>query len=145
MKMKSISVLLFSLILTIGCGQSIRQVRTIEFSTSSRGYSKQVAFKKNRLTIFEESHVGSVEPKSISYPLKKLEWNKLIECLNHVSIAGLPDLKSPSMDRAFDGARTSTITIIIHNGKSWSHNFDNENPHEKLQPLMKAILELTSR
>jgi hypothetical protein len=52
----------------------------------------------------------------------------------------IPALASPTMQRASDAARTSTLSIIDTMGKRYTHTFDNEDPNEKLKPLMKSII-----
>jgi len=52
----------------------------------------------------------------------------------------IPTLASPTMQRASDAARTSALSIIDMTGKRYTHTFDNEDPNEKLKPLMKSII-----
>jgi hypothetical protein len=54
----------------------------------------------------------------------------------------MPDLPSPTSKRAFDGARHSTITIETTLGKSYTHSFDDKNPHPGLMELMEAIVQI---
>jgi hypothetical protein len=35
----------------------------------------------------------------------------------------------------------STITITTKSGEQFTHSFDDDDPHEKLKPLMREILQ----
>jgi len=138
--MKVIKFLVPLLVLAIQVrGQTAKDVKQIEFSTSTRGSYKQVIFTPKEMMISEENRTSSKGEERKNKKLKSAEWKNLCSTLKEVSIAGIPDLKSPTMKRSFDGARTSTITVSTKDGKTWSHSFDNEDPNEQLQKLMGAI------
>jgi hypothetical protein len=135
-----------SLLLTslFSYGQKADEITQIVFSTSTRGYLKQVLFDPSHLEVKEE---GSRSGENINYSrrLNKKEWAQLCHEFKGISLGEIPDLQSPSMKRASDAAMASTITITTKKGKTVTHDFDNENPHEKLQGLMKAILNITNQ
>jgi hypothetical protein len=138
--MKRILVITFLFLLSIiSYAQAIDDITQIGFSTSTRGYSKQVTIDASHLEVKEE---GSRTGKDVnqSRKLTKKEWTQLCKQLKTVSLDEIADLKSPTMKRASDAAMLSTITITRKNGKTVSHDFDNENPHEKLQGLMNEII-----
>jgi len=121
--------------------QPAKDIIKIEFTTSTRGYYKQLTMTKQSITIQQEGR-QSENKNPVIRKMKKQDWNRLILSLKDVPLAELPLLKSPSSNRASDGARASSIAITTSDGVIWSHEFDNENPHEKLQMLMKAITTL---
>ena len=139
-----ISSLLFLILLPfaiITCAQSVKEVTKIEFTTVTRGYYKQIVMTKQSITIQQEDR-QSENKQPLIRKMKKKEWSKLIQSLKEVPLSELPRLKSPSSNRASDGARASSIAITTSHGVTWTHDFDNENPHVKLQMLMKAITSL---
>jgi hypothetical protein len=75
----------------------------------------------------------------IKRKLAAAEWEELIKGIARISLAEIPELQSPTSRRSFDGARHSTIEIYTREGKSYTHSFDDENPNEKLEPLMEII------
>jgi hypothetical protein len=141
--MKTLKIFLPLMLLTlVVCAQTIKDVRQIEFSTSTRGSYKQIIFTPKEMIISEENRASSKGEERQNKKLKSAEWKNLCNTLKQVSISGIPELNSPTMKRSFDGARTSTITISTKDGKTWSHSFDNEEPNEQLQKLMNAITSL---
>jgi hypothetical protein len=77
--------------------------------------------------------------KRVSEKLDKTKWAKLNTEIQSLSLPEVPLFKSPTMKRAYDGALHGILTITTMDGKIYSHGFDDENPHPKLQPLMKCI------
>jgi hypothetical protein len=83
--------------------------------------------------------------KRVSEKLDKAKWVKLNTILNSLSLPEVPLLKSPTMKRAYDGALHGILTITTMDGKAYSHGFDDENPHPKLQPLMRCLQEIRAK
>lgn len=114
-------------------------ITKIEFSTGTRGYQKNVF-------ISADSVIEVTEGRESKQPVKKKieqnEWTGLIGIASELSLSEIEKLPSPTSRRAFDGAKHSSIVITTKDGKSYTHAFDDEQPHKKLQPLMKAISKL---
>jgi hypothetical protein len=136
--MKSI---LFSSILLASCiamSQNQEHIIRIEFSSLTRGYQEHVAFTRDSM---KYSRVQAGRPKvAEARVFKKSEWEDLIKVAQKINLKEIQELKSPTMKRSFDGAKHSTITIITDSNQSYSHLFDDENPHAKLKALMGAII-----
>ncbi|MES2730717.1 MAG: hypothetical protein V4714_03180, partial [Bacteroidota bacterium] len=118
-------------------------VAVVEFSTlSMRGYAEKIRITSDSVWITMEERREASSSKTHGRKLTSQEWSQLMKATETVSIAEVPALKSPTMARAFDGAMHSSITLQTIHGTGVSHSFDNENPHEKLQLLMKTIREI---
>ncbi len=126
----------------IGCAvysQKPSEVVRVEFTSLARGgYNKQVIVTKDSL--FESNSEGREEVQIMRRKTNPNEWQGLMQSLNNVTLSKIPDLKSPTMKRAYDGARHSTISISTSRGETVTHSFDDEMPNEKLQELMKLII-----
>ena len=134
--MKSI---LFFFLLTgyTAVAQNEHRITRIEFSSLTRGHQESIVFSVDSVKIMVNSKTGAK-------PLKKKDWGQLLNSLKSVVLPDIDGLKSPTMKRAHDGARHSAITIVTQS-KTYSHGFDDENPHDKLKPLMKVIHALKSK
>ncbi|HEY3430838.1 MAG TPA: hypothetical protein VGK39_09190 [Cyclobacteriaceae bacterium] len=132
-----------SLVLLInGCASVTNKpndIVKIEFSSLTRGHSRNIIFTK-------DSVISSVEGREASPKKEKRlnaeEWQRLVGSLKNLALNEITDLQSPTMKRAYDGAMHSTIVIATSDRETFSHSFDDEDPHEKLKPLMKVIHEL---
>ena len=115
------------------------EVKQIEFSKETRGYQEHIRLTADSLNIYAEDAVRGNGSTSESRKLEAQEWVSLVAALEHVKLSELDVLASPTMKRASDGAMHATITITTKEGKTFSHGFDDDNPHQVLQPLVKAI------
>jgi hypothetical protein len=133
--------ILFSLISVMAGCQSVHLVK---FTSGTRGYTKEVEISQKSASLVEQNFTTGGTKKNTTWEIRKDEWKKIVESLNGVMLREIPLLKAPSNKRAYDGARTSTLTITDKKGKLWYHAFDDDMPNDALVPLLKTINELTS-
>ena len=139
---KLLSVAVLSLTgLTARC-QGDPAIIQIEFTSLTRGYNEVINFSPDSLVQVTDKREH--QQKIFKRALKPDEWNDLISSTAGVSLKDISQLLSPTAKRAFDGAKHSTITIHTKDGATYTHAFDNEHPHEKLQPLMDMIKTMSS-
>ena len=120
-----------------GSTQDDMIVTKIEFTTLTRGYQKQVFFSADSLIKIIDGRQN--DHKVVKRKLDAGKWEALVKCVSDVSLSEIPQLQSPTFRRSFDGARHSSIVITTRDGKTYTHGFDDESPHKKLQPLMDLI------
>lgn len=136
--MKSIFILPFLIFSCITVRpQTPHDIVRVEFVSLTRGYYEKVVFTKDSVGMTQNR--DTITSFRI---IKEEEWKELIGTLDQVALSEIPRLKSPTMKRAYDGALHSSITITTSDGQTWRHGFDDENPNEKLQPLMGVILKI---
>jgi hypothetical protein len=127
---------------TILWGQPQQTVTQIELSKISRGYQEDVRITPDSVFILMDDSSGQPRVRH-SRKLESQEWTRLVESLDDVQLTIIPSLPSPTMNRAVDGARHSTLTVTTSDGRSYPHGFDDEDPHEALQPLLKVLREIS--
>ena len=71
------------------------------------------------------------------------QWEILLNTIPDGPLSALENLPSPTMERARDAAKYSSIQIITDKKTYNCGSFDNYNPHQKLKSLLNAILELS--
>jgi hypothetical protein len=145
-RLNKYSLLFFSMLLQ-SCAvrsQTTHEIVTIQFTSIARGgYSKEVIITRDSLQQYITERRGE-DRKAINTAIDKKDWALLVASTNTLAIQEVPELVSPTQKRAFDGARHSSLTITMSNRSVYSHSFDDELPHEKLQPLMNEVLRLIS-
>lgn len=124
-------------------GQDTSDIASIRFKTFTRGASKTVKISKDSIVSSFTGHATGEQP--VRCKIKKEDWNLLTKQLNEVNVSDMPSLTSPTNKRAVDGAWHSEIIIETTAQKSFSHSFDNEEPHEKLKSLMQVIAMLEKK
>ncbi|MEP4091317.1 hypothetical protein [Reichenbachiella sp.] len=137
-------LLYFLISLTTPLAAQVDNIEKISFQSLSRGYFENVVITQDSLIIRKSENRGSVEQTTRRYLTKK-EWKSLVRYLSKVILSDIPVLKSPTAKRTYDGARHSSIIIYTTDGSSYEHLFDNEDPNDKLEPLMKCIISIRDR
>jgi hypothetical protein len=139
--MKARFLLLVTLIIAaaaFGYGQS-KVITKVGFTSATRGFKKEVFISNDSVTVILDGRAGNGVVKR---KLASSEWDDLVKSLDDVDLSQIPQLKSPTSRRAFDGARHSTLTITNGTG-AVTHSFDDEDPHPKLKPLMDCIVKIS--
>lgn len=123
-------------------GTSSREpvITKVEFTTLTRGQKKEVFISADSVVEVSESLANNhaVTRKKI----EDRQWEALLATVKGAKLEEIPNLPSPTNRRAFDGARHSSIKIITSDGRDFTHAFDDENPHQMLQPMMDEIIKL---
>jgi hypothetical protein len=141
--MKSLKYFFLIVIAFAGCAgysQKANDIVKIEFTSLTRGYNKQIIVTKDSVITVATGRGSEEQNKKVK--LSSKEWERVVAAVQGITLSEVPDLKSPTEKRMYDGARHSTITISTSTGMAVSHSFDDEMPHEKLQKLMKEITKL---
>jgi hypothetical protein len=125
-------------------GQRNSEIKKIEFTTLTRGANEKVLITKDCVSVIKQGR-DDVNENSVEMKLQKGDWQALLNSLQNISLADISSYQAPTNKRAYDGAWHSSITITTKDEKSYGHSFDNEEPNEKLQALMKTIRTLTER
>lgn len=141
---KFAGILFFSFLHFFAQSQTADIVK-IEFNSLTRGYHKQIILSADTLKVVENNDRMDEKNKVYCRKLTSREWDKLINSLKDISLTEVSELKSPTTNRTFDGARHSSLIITTKNDQTWGHAFDDENPHKKLELLMKTILETAKK
>lgn len=115
----------------------------IEFNSGTRMYREQFIFTADSVITVKEDFRNNDHAENIRRKTKPSEWKSLVESLKGVKLESVAQLESPTMNRAADAAAIGTIIITTSDNKSYTHEFDDENPHQVFKPLMKQVKKLT--
>jgi len=140
-------ILIFILITCIfyACKSQHAAITRVDFAKSSRGFREELTITKDSILIVIDNARTPDSLQRFSGKLDEKKWVQLNSSLQSVSLPEIPSFESPTMKRAHDGALHGTLIITTIEGKTYSHSFDDENPHAKLQPLMKCVQELREK
>lgn len=119
--------------------QSSKEINRIEFNSGTRGYSEQIIITPDSIISIQQDFKMDQKPRVKTRACSAKEWSKLLECLKDVRLTEIETLESPTMKRAYDGASHGSIIITSSDKQTYSHGFDDEDPHKKLKPLMVEI------
>jgi hypothetical protein len=119
--------------------QSSQEISRIEFNSGTRGYREQIIITPDSIVSIQEDIKANQKPNVKARAASPKEWSKLLDCLKDVRLTEIETLESPTMKRAYDGASHGSIIITTTDNKTFTHGFDDEDPHKKLKPLMAEI------
>lgn len=125
--------------------QSDHNIARIEFNAGSRTFREQVIATPDSVWIIKEDFQSDSKPVVIKRENNKKDWKALVSTLKNVSLPEIDKLESPSMKRAYDAASHGSLIITTTGEKSYTHGFDDEDPHEKLRPLMERMAGLRKK
>lgn len=143
--MRKLSIGLLLLCCTLLWAQSKNDIKEIEFSKIARGYEEHVRITTDSVHVFMHDVRGEKPAVSFSRKIEKDEWVKLMDITKSIKLSEIGGLPSPTMKRASDAAMHGTLTLTTGGDKSYSHGFDDENPHDSLKPLLKSVREISGR
>ena len=111
---------------------------TISYSAHTRGFYQKLILKKNSLTVFKEFE----KTNAVSSSIDDKDWNECLRLLENINLKTLPNLKSPTNYRQFDGAPHAQLSVIQKGDTIQSSGFDHKYPPTELKPLVEHILSL---
>jgi hypothetical protein len=120
-------------------------VTRIEFNKGSRTTHEQVIITPDSVHVIDENFQKDKNTPAYARPIDAKEWKSLLQIVQKIDVKELASLKAPSDKRATDSALHGSIIITTAGGQSYTHGFDNEDPHQKLVPLMKEIRKISDR
>lgn len=123
--------------------QAAPEIVSVEVSKSSRGYSEEIRLTPDSVFTFKENRIEGAAPVRQVSPLPEGAWQKLVKTLDGVDLNELGQMPSPTMNRASDAAMHSSIRIRTAKGETYSHGYDDEDPHPVLKPLLEMVRTIT--
>jgi hypothetical protein len=136
-----LSALLLILILASQALAQQEKISRIEFNSGTRTFRQQIIITPDSAISVEEDFRINLKPITSAKKLKEGEWKTILHCLEGVKLSEIDALKSPTDKRTYDAAAHGSIIITTENNKTYTHGFDDEEPHAKLKPLMRQILQ----
>lgn len=130
---------LTSVVLGQGFAQQESEITRIEFNSGTRTQRQQVILTPDSIRIIREDFRVDQRPDITDRSMTSREWKALISSLKDVRLSEIKNLQSPSMRRTYDAAAHGSLIITTSNGETYTHGFDDENPHRKLRNLMDQI------
>src|SRR5690349_16575717 len=132
-------VSLFVMLVSMAQCQSTNSIQRVELSKVSRGYQEYIRVTPDSVNVLVQSGTSPDSNADFGRKLEADEWTNLIKKLDGIKLSDIPNLPSPTMKRAHDGAHHSTITVQTNDGKEYAHGYDDEDPNKALKSLMKEI------
>jgi len=134
--------LVLSIIVIVSCNSFVQKesdVTRIEFNSGSRTFREQIILTRDSIIVVKEDFRIDLKPQIKRKSMSAKDWQGLMEIADRIDIKSIGELKSPTDKRTYDAASHGSLIISTKNNKSYTHGFDDEEPHAKLKPLMTEI------
>ena len=139
--MRILSLLLLTVLIATGCSSQKKADMTstqIEYSAVSRGLYKQILVQNETVSITNGRDQKPVESK-----IDAAKWDKIVAAFSKVNLDSIPNLKSPTEKRFYDGAAIGNLKITT-NGKTYeTKGFDNGFPPKEIEKLVTLLTDFT--
>lgn len=146
--MKTVLIFLSMILMAFSCEnvQLENEITMIEFSSGGMsGYNERIQITSEKVLVTIEQMRSHEDAVTYQQAITREEWSQLINNIENIDFSEIENLESPTMKRAYDGAMHSEITVTTISKKYVSPSFDDDNPHEKLQPLTNSIRALADK
>ena len=142
--MKIVLIFIGAFLMAFSCKESYKEeIAQITFSSGGMsGHFETISITSDSITITYEQRRTAEKEKTYRNTIGDGSWQLLQEAVPEMTLSEISELESPTMARAYDGAMHSEIVIRTKSGTQYQHAFDDQKPHQELQPLMTAIREL---
>ncbi|WP_017734016.1 hypothetical protein [Nafulsella turpanensis] len=115
--------------------QSVDSVKSIRYTSGTRGGLIKVEVTEDRMT-YKETGFNQIEDE---FEISQEDWLKFQKIIQSIDLAELHTLKSPTDIRAFDGAWYTWIEIETEDDTYKSQDFDRGRPMKEIEPLVNLI------
>lgn len=113
----------------------------LTYSAFSRGFFEELIITKTNFTVYKDYE--KLNP--ISKKITPKKWEDCLNLLRQFNLKNLPNLKSPTNRRQFDGAAFAQLTVIQNGDTIQSSRFDHKSPPEDIKPLVEYILSIPEK
>lgn len=135
--------ILVALAAILGCSQCVSQqeISKVEYQVASRTFRQQIIITPDSVSRVREDFRKDPTPVITRRVLSSHEWTRVMNALKGLKLNSINEMPSPTDRRTYDAASHGSITIT-QDSSSYTHGFDDADPHDKLKPLMEVILKL---
>ena len=142
--MKILSLLFLTIFLGKGCEEQQQDLANavVEYTANTRGFYQHIMIKNKVATITNSRDDRSVPTK---VTINDKDWNELVSVFNEVDLADLPNLKSPTEKRFYDGAAIADLRITYKDTTYQSSSFDHGFPPADIEKLVNKITSLAPK
>ena len=138
-----IKYILLFLLINSGCSgvraQKTSKITRLEFNSGTRSFREQIILTPDSIVVIKEDFRIDLKPQVKRKSMTSKDWQVLTSKVKDVDLSEIEELKSPSDKRTYDAAAHGSLIITTENKKSYTHGFDDEEPHVTLKPLMDEI------
>ena len=147
--MKTITILITILITFASCNCQKKTVEAtslvtnkqtstmkLVYEANTRGFYQKIVVQNQKFTVSKDRDGKDVPA---AQKISNSEWKKIIEAFQVVDLEAIPNLKSPTEKRFYDGAAIANLKITYQGKTYTTPAFDHGNPPVEIEKLVNKI------
>ena len=144
--MKTAALMLMVILFGKGCNdESQNDVNSaiIEYTANTRGFYGNVVIQ-NKTVLISKDRDKKAEP-STAVKISDSDLKELVTAFQEVNLEEIPNLKSPTEKRFYDGAAIADLSITYQGKTYQSQAFDHGNPPVEIEKLVNKVASYLKR
>ncbi len=137
--MKIYALILLNIFLSKGCGsdeQIEMKSAVVEYTATTRGFFQKVTVKNQEVFVTKDRNSGEI---GTATKISDADWKELINDFKDINLEEIPNLKSPTEKRFYDGAAIANLNITFKDKTYKSQSFDHGFPPAEIEKLVNKI------
>lgn len=137
--MKIYTLILLNIFLSKGCGpneQIDMNSAVVEYTATTRGFFQKVTIKNQEVFVKKDRNSDEIGKAT---KISDADWKELINDFKDINLEEIPNLKSPTEKRFYDGAAIANLNITFNDKIYKSQSFDHGFPPAEIEKLVNKI------
>lgn len=137
--MKIYALILLNIFLSKGCGpneQIDMNSAVVEYTATTRGFFQKVTIKNQEVFVKKDRNSDEIGKAT---KISDADWKELINDFKDINLEEIPNLKSPTEKRFYDGAAIANLNITFNDKIYKSQSFDHGFPPAEIEKLVNKI------
>ena len=137
--MKIYALILLNIFLSKGCGSNEQiemKSAVVEYTATTRGFFQKVTVKNQEVFVTKDRNSGEI---GTATKISDADWKELINDFKDINLEEIPNLKSPTEKRFYDGAAIANLNITFKDKTYKSQSFDHGFPPAEIEKLVNKI------
>lgn len=137
--MKIYALILLNIFLSKGCGsdeQIDMKSAVVEYTATTRGFFQKVTIKNQEVFVTKDRNSAEI---GTATKISDADWKELVTDFQAINLEEIPNLKSPTEKRFYDGAPIANLKITFKDKIYESQSFDHGFPPAAIEKLVNKI------
>jgi hypothetical protein len=137
--MKIYALILLNIFLSKGCGSDEdidMKSAVVEYTATTRGFFQKVTIKNQEVFVTKDRNSSEI---GTATKISDTDWKELVTDFQAINLEEIPNLKSPTEKRFYDGAAIANLNITFKDKTYKSQSFDHGFPPAEIEKLVNKI------
>lgn len=137
--MKIYAIIILTVFLSKGCGsdeQSDMKSAVVEYTATTRGFFQKITVKNQEVFVTKDRNSTEIGKAA---KIADSDWKEIVNDFQAIRLEEIPNSKSPTEKRFYDGAPIANLKITFKDKTYESQSFDHGFPPAEIEKLVIKI------